>query len=61
MDELVGVQVELPQVDLVREGAVLDLLDLWDGRKVSYVDEFFKFLLKYVSFSGNIFFTVFTV
>ena len=46
MDELVGVQVELPQVDLVREGAVLDLLDLWDGSKVSYVDEFFESLLK---------------
>ena len=30
VDELVGVEVELPQVDLVGEGAVLDLLDLVD-------------------------------
>ena len=30
VDELVGVEVELPQVELVGEGAVLDLLDLVD-------------------------------
>lgn len=33
--ELVCVQVELPQVDLVREGTVLYFLDLWLQGNVS--------------------------